>query len=388
LFIIAYFYFHNYNLRFALVPVVEDQFTLEGYTLFSARHIIDYINLIFVLMPGFLMAMTLALAGNFNLRQSRPRIMFLLLASITSLGLIFVIDPRLGMARDWDLLAFAAIPLTLLIIDLCLFYNKRAASGRMAVKMMVLIGMFTLISRAVSMIDPGAALPLLANNMRNDWIKYSNVVYSLKQYVEWGGDRELANPIIREHQEKFRRLTSMKALEDFKAGNYEDAARGFELEIEFNPQRAFPYGYLAMCRMQAGLYDSAIVLLEIAHGLDNYNLGVIDELGSCYAVKGKFEKAKKYFTTALSLEKDHIPALAKLTTLYMSAGDLEKSSEYYRRLSAQSDVLPLYFYTIGNDYESRGYNRQALEAYGEAVRRGLPEEYRNQLKSRYPQLFR
>ena len=142
-----------------------------------------------------------------------------------------------------------------------------------------------------------------------------------------------------------------------------------------------------VCQEQFGRYDSAIVLLNIAHGLDIYSIGIIVELGSCYAIKGEYDEAIKHFNRALSLEKDHIPALVKLTTTYMIKGDIDQSQEYYGRLLNRRDVSPVYFYAIGNDFESHGYKPQAIRAYNDAIKRGLPNSYRDELKKKYPTQF-
>jgi len=379
-------YKNSYAFRFALVPIIEDQFTLEGYTLFSPAHLIDYLNLLFLLMPGLLIALTGLLAGKIDLKGPKQRTVFLLLAFISTLGLAFFIDPKLGMARDWDLLAFAGLPFALLVIDIYLRRQSSKSHARLTVKMIVIIGIFILISRAVNLIDAKAAIGLLDNNMRLDWLKHSTVIYSFKQYVDWGGERTPVISMVRTYKERFPGIIVAEAIRNFSELNYEKAAKGFEQEIYFHPQRASPYGYLAKCQMQAGLYDSAITLLEIAHGFDSYNLGIIDDLGSCYAVRGNFKKARKFLLKSLSLEKDHIPALAKLTTLFLSNGEIQKSLEYFDRLRDRHETSPMYFIAIGNDYQSLGYSQYALQAYREAIKRGIPEDIEKELKARHLEL--
>ncbi|UCC81239.1 MAG: hypothetical protein JSW64_07755 [Candidatus Zixiibacteriota bacterium] len=381
-----WFYKNSYPFRFALVPIVQDQFTLEGYALFSAAHLIDCLNMLFLLMPGLLIALTGLLAGKTDPKGPKQRTRFLLIAAITSLGVIFIIDPRIGMARDWDLFAFAGLPFTLLVIDIYLRRQSFRSNARLSVKMIVIIGIFILISRAVNLIDPKAAIGLLENNMRLDWLKYSNVVYPLRQFVKWGGDPSMVSTIVRAHKDRFPGIVETESMENFKAKRFADAAKGFEMQIKSHPQKAFAYGYLAKCQMHAGLYDSAIALLEIAHGLDNYHLGAIDDLGSYYATRGDHKKAKKFLLKSLSLDKDHINALGNLTKLYISTDDIEKSLEYFNRLSNQKDAPSLYFLSIGNDYEARGFKTEAFKAYREAIKRGLPEEFQNDLISKHPEL--
>ncbi len=47
-------------IRYALVPLVANEVTTDSYTFFSLAHLLDYVNLLFVLMPGLLVAMVRA----------------------------------------------------------------------------------------------------------------------------------------------------------------------------------------------------------------------------------------------------------------------------------------------------------------------------------------
>jgi hypothetical protein len=383
---IIWLYKNNYTFRFALVPFIKDQFTLEGYTLFSPAHLIDYLNMLFLLIPGLLIAIAGLAVGKFELNGPKQRTIFLLITTITSLSLIFLVDPKLGMVRDWDLFAFAGFPFILLVIDIYLRRQSFKTNARLTIKMIAMLGVFILISRAVSLTDPKSSIGLLENNMRQDWLKYSNLGYVIDQYVNWGGDRSHIYAINNAHKDKYAEILKTKSMEDYQANRFAEAAKGFEHQLKLHPRRMIPYYYLGKCQMQAGLYDSAITLFEIAHGLDNYSISIINNLGICYATKGNIKKAEKFFHKSLSLEKDNFHALVNLTKMYISASDIKKSLEYYNRLIDQDEVSSTYFYTIGQDFESHGHKQYALQAFREAIDRGVPEIVEEELKSKYPEL--
>ena len=50
--VFTYFYLNSYRFRFAVVPILTDRFTVEGYTLFSPKHIVDFLNLLVLLIPA------------------------------------------------------------------------------------------------------------------------------------------------------------------------------------------------------------------------------------------------------------------------------------------------------------------------------------------------
>jgi tetratricopeptide (TPR) repeat protein len=77
------------------------------YTLFAAPHLLDFLNLIFLVTP----AVILLAFSRFN-RQEHT---FLIIAASASLLFSFAVDPRLGAFRDWDLISGFAIPVLALI---------------------------------------------------------------------------------------------------------------------------------------------------------------------------------------------------------------------------------------------------------------------------------
>jgi len=81
-----------------------------GYGLISPAHLGDIANLFLLVCPGVLIAAPLLLLGRTDRRSISPRL-FWLLAVIIPLSIPLLIDPKLGMARDWDLLTLGVIPL-------------------------------------------------------------------------------------------------------------------------------------------------------------------------------------------------------------------------------------------------------------------------------------
>ena len=76
--IFIYFYLNSYRFRFAFVPILPDRFTVEGYTLFSIKHIADFLNLLFLLIPGLLVF--LIITPKISLKENFcQKLLFLLL---------------------------------------------------------------------------------------------------------------------------------------------------------------------------------------------------------------------------------------------------------------------------------------------------------------------
>ena len=93
-----------------VLPISSNEFT--SYTLFSATHLIDFLNELIIVGPVLaLIGLVLIFAG---LRDKNLNMMVWL--TVPALALAFMLDPLLGAVRDWDLLAIFAFPIAILTI--------------------------------------------------------------------------------------------------------------------------------------------------------------------------------------------------------------------------------------------------------------------------------
>ena len=114
----------------------------------------DFSNLLFLLVPGLLVILFVtpnvlrtAVAGSRSVK-------FLSSVLLVCLAVAFVFDPKLGMPRDWDLFAFAGVPLAILSYLLLFMSSERIpATGRAAV-LVISLGFLSLIPRAIAQVVP------------------------------------------------------------------------------------------------------------------------------------------------------------------------------------------------------------------------------------------
>ncbi|HMB70652.1 MAG TPA: tetratricopeptide repeat protein [bacterium] len=92
--------------REALLPLGEPG-PRQAYGMFAPAHFLDVLNQLLLTAPAALMGLALLRRGGGS-AASR----FLGTAALGPLLLAFVVNPEVGAFRDWDALAFAAVPLT------------------------------------------------------------------------------------------------------------------------------------------------------------------------------------------------------------------------------------------------------------------------------------
>ncbi|HMB71388.1 MAG TPA: hypothetical protein VKU85_18920, partial [bacterium] len=177
------------TLQFALVPLPGSPYAVEGYTLFSVAHLADLANLAFLLVPGgaLLAAAAAAARGRTGRRPAEAGFLAVLIASTT--GAVFLLDPRLGMPRDWDVFAFAGIPWA---VALGWAWSRAAAVEprlRLLGPLAALLGILVLLPRLLVLSDPETAVRQFESYLDLDFRKGRNGrLLLVNHYRETGRD--------------------------------------------------------------------------------------------------------------------------------------------------------------------------------------------------------
>jgi len=182
--VITFFHYYttDYFFRFSLVPVIHDIFTVEGYTLFSINHLVDFLNLVILLLPGLpvVVAALFVLPIKQVVRLSEYR--FLLILLVSALGTAFLFDPHLGMPRDWDLFSFAGVPLALTAFYVILSNRDRIRQHSLICILMISLGFGLLFPRVVSQVVPGVSVAHLKSCFLLDRLKTKSGRHVLVKY--------------------------------------------------------------------------------------------------------------------------------------------------------------------------------------------------------------
>jgi len=96
-------------LKIVFLHPLKWKFTIDNYNLFSLNHILDYFNLLFFLVPVTIFILIFFLIKGKAEFIKETDIYFLVIAGAVSLIFSFIFEPRIGMARDWDLISFILI---------------------------------------------------------------------------------------------------------------------------------------------------------------------------------------------------------------------------------------------------------------------------------------
>ncbi len=386
-----YYYLYTTHLffTFALLPLVPNQFTVEGDWLFSLKHFIDLGNLVMLLLPGLpVLAVSLLVLPSEG-RQRRTEYRFLGIAALSALMGVAVLNPGIGMPRNWDLFSIVGVPLTILAYFTVLDQRHRLAFVRPAAAMAILLGILSLAPRVATQTMPQYAIAHFRNYLQLDRIRNKNAWQLLTDYYQQIGDRVAAARVTSDKLALFPEIAlNDRARELFSRGQHVQAMALADQALQHNPLLYDGYYNLGSCCLRLGMTDSALVLFQIANGLNPYHAPTLAMMGTVYSMKSEYHTAEKYFRQSFQCDNTDKNALIGLVWVYERLQDYDRSLQFLTRLYRFRQVPQQIFREAGDSYVTAGAFQQAARAYIYAVERGLDPAYVNSMRAKYPQLRR
>jgi len=367
-----HFYTTNYFFRFAFVPLTHSQFTTEGYTLLSGKHVADYGNLLIVLFPAVLLFPFVSQRFGSRLARGDTQIRFLAILVASTLGASFIFEAKLGMPRDWDLFSFPGIPLTALFFALALLSDLQARLSFSVAALAIALNAASLIPRVGVQMFPEQGIERFVHYITLDPLKNRSGAYVLQQYFEEGGDTTIVAGIrARRAQDYPEERLAYEAGLSFGKRDVSRAKQLSEMAIDLNP--AHSTGWLNLGRALTAMqqYDSALTVLRIADGLNPYSAQILGELGIAYYNMKQFDKAERCWRRAISIDPDPSSPIMALARLYQMEGREKEYLKYLILASSKEDALGSFSVELGDQFLKQGAYEPAAEAYSQALARGI-----------------
>jgi len=362
----------NWSFRFYFLTPWKDRFTVDGYTWFSGSHLLDLANLLLVLLPALPMLMGLLGAVSVRAALKRPTYRFLLIALISVLGVVFVLDPRLGMARDWNLFSFAGVPLTLLAFYTLIDNRDRIHRYRLAGALAVLLGGLVLFPRAQGLADPRIALAHFDVYRYMDLGRSWDAGAYLQVYYTEAGQPEKGDSIAAEWWGTYpAAVLHGEAAKLSQRGKNRQAADLLSRAIRVNPKFWNAWASLGAAYGNLRVYDSAEVCFQIAVGLNPSNAIIYNNWGYACFQAGQLDRAEEMWTRSLAFDSTMYEPLVGMATLSKSLNRDWDYREYMRRACSRRSA-PLNAHLHFADYLSKqGELAEAAQQYRQALSKGV-----------------
>ena len=381
-------YSRSYFFKFMLLPPVRDRFTVEDDMLFSLKHVIDVGNLLLLMLPGVVIyLLMLVFTPSLRVILREPPYRFIMISLVCSFLAVYVINPGIGMPRNWDLFSVIGVPLVALCYYSAIKLASKGSTSYMAIWLMIVLSFLSLAPRAAINASDDLAIAHFKCYLELDRVRNRNARNLLIDYYEARGDKILAD------QESARMSAILpevafcwQAKAYIDSGQFARAMKPASQAVALNPLYWDAYANLGVCCRRLGMLDSALTVLEIADGLNPYNARITYELGAVAMLRHKNDKAEKLFLQSLELDSTLSDPMFGLASIYIRTNRVPESFEYLSMQYRHGFQDSTYFRRAGDTYVHRGFFNFASTAYSFALDRGLDSAYVTAIKQRFPQM--
>ncbi|HVP07832.1 MAG TPA: hypothetical protein VMS71_08325, partial [Candidatus Acidoferrum sp.] len=306
---IVWLYITRIKFEIIFLPPFVGRPPTPEYATFSPKHLLDIVNLSLILLPG--LGALLAAGASSHKESSRSPIgVFMLLCFAASLLFVLVIDPQLGMERDWDLMSFTLFPLVLYLVYRTsmpsLLRSGRPVVGYIVVTMLITTSYIAAnIEVAASEARYLSLLRYYATKERSGWS-------ILVTYYQDKGDTEHASQIQRE-----------------MAGVFPDYRRLMD----------------AYAHLNSDDYGTAYQIADSLVRQYPYNPDFLQIYANCLGQLGRFKESESYFQRTLAIRPHSAVVENEFAQMYLKSGALHDALETFR--AAHEDNPNLTFVSEG-----------------------------------------
>ncbi len=339
-----------------------------GYAVFSPAHLVDIFNEFILLAPLFFLFFIIGL-GKINSIFKQKITAFLAIASIGSLLFLFLIDPKLGMPRDWDL--FSMTPYTITLLFIVLLDDSVLDSFRKLMIPIVIILVISPLPYLLANLNEEASAEYVKRLIKLDSKKTIAGLIILYDYYKELDDNENARQLgYQYHTDYPTEIKCNEAMDAMDEGNTELAA-SILLSVEPNKFDASYQRALSRLYTLQGDYKRALEHIDWTIELRRYFSQVYRERAMVYLNLNQHDKVFKDLRKAYQLDDSSIVILEGLTYVHTFYKQYDSCIYYAERMKYVDSSLPIAYYWLDNAYaQKKNYDSANFYANECAVRIG------------------
>ncbi|MFC1525239.1 tetratricopeptide repeat protein [Candidatus Latescibacterota bacterium] len=399
-----------------LLPVFGGPDFTRPYGIFSSSHLLDVFNQYLLVAPAALIVLLLLR------RDGRPRDLdrtFLLTATLFPVLFSLVANPAIGAFRDWDVLAFAALPFTLWAAVALIRQSRDGASlfhagplvcGAAALHTLVWIGLNASTASAEARFVDVLERSQLSPYARSYAWETLGGYYGIRNEPERAfdayrraldadpGNPRRWNAVGARYCDSGRPQTAIEHLETAIAlrpsyaeayfnmgkayaclGEHHRAITHYEKAIALRPDYPEAYSSAGMAHYRLGNHGTAIERLQRAITLRPDYAEAHCHLGNVHQSLGRPEAASDHYQRAIAIRPDLVEAHCNLGKVNLDLRKYQSAIDHYQKAVAGDPALVDAYFGMGNAYYSLQDFQRAVDHYQKdiALRPDHAEAYSN-----------
>lgn len=361
-------YSRSITIQLLLMPIFAGRPPDPSYTLLSWRHLFDIINQFLLLVPLLPMLFISGKSEDSRSRADQTK-RFLIGGCVGGMLFVILIEPRLGMARDWDLFALAGLfPLILTLHEF-----RRRSLAPLYPALTVAAAILILPYLAVSL-GQEPFLSRYKSLLELDLSRGRTGIKILQNIYRSGGDQITVDSLEQVLSRSFPAYALVpKAYQLANEGKVADAERLADSLIALDPYSAELYNLKGSILIGSRPLDAVDVLLQ-AYRLAGDDMRVLLNLATAYQAGHNLDKAAVFVARARAQYPDAPPVIQGVASLFMSTRRFDSAYYYARQMVERDPQNPDGYLAagysvlmLGDSIAARQYLNRALELPGSAI---------------------
>lgn len=387
--IAVYIYLTSNILIFQItfIPVFNNRFNIDGYTLFSIRHLLDMINLLFLFVPGLLLFLLIFINNKDDNKRLSNYLEYIAFTLNYLFITAFIIDPKLGTANDWDLFAYFGTTLVVFTSFIVASYIQSDISYKKYLILLPILSLFSLVPRVAAQTSQDSALKVAIYYQNLDQKKNRHLFQAISEYAQENNMYDLKKDNYTRYKQVYPEtdyLNYGKELVDQK--KYREAIQQFHRTLKINPIYHACYYNIGLCYKYMNIIDSAFYYFDLSIAINEYNELAYYEKGNIYLIRGDLEKALEEYQKCIKVRPDFFLVLINTAAVYDELKEFDKAKEILLKIKDNPKIPSIGIKKLGDYYYNEKNFSEAKKYYQIAINKGLNSDVEKILRQRFPDL--
>ena len=354
----------------------------DAYTFFSPFHVLDLINILFLMVPGSMLLIVLGYSRIHTIGLSRLQLS-LLCAIVPFIVFLLFMKFDLGMAKDWDVTApyFYVVSLFALIFFLRDFAPARVRSMCMVLVATILpsCGFFQMNATESASVRRTASLMDHRIMPQSGFFQTS---FHLSMYYVYQHEPDSMIAIWKQYTAQFPADTRgyaklAKSYWETGERSYDAIIQTYEQWLRIDPNDTSARNDYANFCVVAGIsssnnghMDDAIARYSRAITLNPHLTAAYNNLGLIYHQQGSLDMAMSYYRKSIVTDAAYARGYKNLASAYVATGHPDSALPYFHKAIELDPRYTGAYEQLAVVSEMLGHENEAITFYRQAARLG------------------
>ena len=351
---------------------------------FSATHIIDILNELLILSPLLPVLAAISFGEYKSILKRRTSIYFTILA-VSGFLFTLIIDPKLGMGRDWDLFSFVGFGFALLFAYL--ITNSRLTEIKKIIPTITIYLIVAIVPYLMTNLNRDSSINYAKYLIDLDPEKsYSNLVI-MRLYYQESGDTHAADSLQAVFFERFPNEKRIyEAFTLLKNGDI-NGAKNIAEDIVPDRLSGHYYNFLSAMYMVEGKLDDALEESDKAIQLGMYNYRFYINRALIFTRMRQYDRAIEAARNANDIYRNDNDVLSALAWIYSLSNQFDSSIVYSHKFITLDSANVAGYYFLSRAYIQKQMPDSSLKYFNLYQRMGHLDNYYDNKVSELQQML-